>query len=79
MDRDEGESWRIDLSICFRRGDVSYPESDDSEGGLGQIEESIYVKHTNEQIILEAAIIESKDAWMIWFGTTCLCLQQQNN
>lgn len=37
MDRDEAESHMIDSSMCFRRGDVSYPRTDDSEGGLRQI------------------------------------------
>lgn len=68
----------IDSSMCFKRGDVSYLEPKDSEWGLGQIEETIYVKDVDEQIVHETTTIQSKDAGRIWFATTCKCLQQHN-
>lgn len=36
------------MSMCFRRGEGSYPGPDDFEGGLWQIGESIYVKDADE-------------------------------
>lgn len=43
--------------MCFTLGDVSYPKPDNSGGGSRQIEELVYVKDVDKQIIREAAII----------------------
>lgn len=55
----------IDSSMCFRQGDVSYPRLDDSDGGLGQIKESRYVKDADEKIVREAVTIQFEDAGKI--------------
>lgn len=44
LGKDEREDCKIDSPMCFTWGDVSYPGPNDSEGDLGQIEESIYGK-----------------------------------
>lgn len=41
LDRDEGECHMINSLMCFRRGDGSYPRSDDVEGDFGQTGESV--------------------------------------
>lgn len=43
--------------MCFIQSDILYLRLRDAEGGLGQIEESIYVKDIDTQIIHEVTNI----------------------